>query len=112
MLEDLAVVTGATLVSETSGLLMSQVRLEHLGRATKVIISKDGSTIIGGKGDQQVIDARVEELQAETLSFVCRISVSREKLLERLSKLAAGVALINLRGAYRDRAQRKERQSR
>ena len=97
MLEDIAVLTGATVVSEDTGRKLESVEIADLGQADKVRSDKDKTQIIGGKGDQATINARVASLkkQIETTTS----DFDREKLQERLAKLAGGVAQINVGAA-------------
>jgi len=100
MLEDIAAVTGATLISEDSGMLVKDVELKHLGRATNVSVSRSETSIVGGKGAEEVISKRLDNLKAEleTASHN-EFAWVQEKLLERIAKLSGGVAVINL-GAH------------
>ena len=94
MLQDIAVVTGAQLIAQELGIRLDKVTLEHLGRATRVVVGREHTTIIGGKGDRRAIDARCQELRrqiADTSS-----DYDREKLEERLAKLSGGVAVIRV----------------
>jgi len=94
MLEDIAVLTGAQLVSEDMGMKLENVTLDHLGRADRVVATKDTTTIVGGRGGKDEIAARVKQIRAaiaETTS-----DYDREKLDERLAKLAGGVAVIRV----------------
>ncbi|HSK79016.1 MAG TPA: chaperonin GroEL [Thermoanaerobaculia bacterium] len=93
-LEDIAVLTGGRLVSEDLGIELKSVRVNDLGKAARIVIDKDTTTIIGGAGDAKAVEARCEELRrqsAETDS-----DYDREKLQERLAKLSAGVAVIRV----------------
>jgi chaperonin GroEL len=97
MLQDIAILTGAQVVSEDLGLKLENVALTMLGRAKKVIIDKDNTTIVKGSGKKAEIEARIAEIRgqlAETDS-----DYDREKLQERLAKLAGGVAVIHVGGA-------------
>lgn len=92
MLEDIAILTGATVVSEEVGLKLENATADMLGSAEKVSIDKDHTTIVGGKGDKTALDNRVSQLRhqiEETTS-----DYDREKLQERLAKLAGGVAVL------------------
>ncbi|OGY10417.1 MAG: chaperonin GroL [Candidatus Blackburnbacteria bacterium RIFCSPHIGHO2_12_FULL_44_25] len=97
MLEDIAVLTGGTVISEDTGRTLESVTVEDLGEADKVSSDKDNTRIIGGKGDKEKIKARISQLkkavQDSTSDF------DREKLQERLAKLAGGVAQINVGAA-------------
>jgi chaperonin GroEL len=97
MLQDIAILTGAQVVSEDLGIKLENVALTMLGRAKKVIIDKDNTTIVKGSGKKAEIEARIAEIRgqlAETDS-----DYDREKLQERLAKLAGGVAVIHVGGA-------------
>jgi chaperonin GroEL len=94
MLEDIAVLTGGKMISEDIGVKLESVDLKDLGRAKKVTVDKDNTTIIGGEGKRSAIDGRVAQirkLREETTS-----DYDREKLEERLAKLVGGVAVINV----------------
>lgn len=97
MLEDIAVLTGATVISEDTGRTFESVEVSDLGQADKVTSDKDKTQIIGGKGDQAAINARIasikKQIEATTSDF------DKEKLQERLAKLAGGVAQINVGAA-------------
>ncbi len=92
MLQDIAILTGATVVSEEVGLKLDQADLTLLGRARKVVISKDETTIIEGAGDEAQIKGRVAQIRTEIEKTDS--DYDREKLQERLAKLAGGVAII------------------
>jgi len=97
MLEDIAILTGGQLISEDLGIKLETVTLAMLGRAKKVVIEKEKTTIVGGAGKRKDIEARVAQIKAqidETTS-----DYDREKLQERLAKLAGGVAVIKVGGA-------------
>jgi chaperonin GroEL len=97
MLQDIAVLTGATLVTEEIGLALEKVRLSDLGRARRVEIGKETTTIIGGAGSPQAIQARLASIRQERK--LATSDYDREKLDERLSKLSGGVALIKVGAA-------------
>jgi len=92
MLEDIAILTGGTVISEEKGLKLESATLDMLGQAEKVTIDKDNTTIVNGSGEKAMIDARVGQIrkQIETTTS----DYDREKLQERLAKLAGGVAVI------------------
>jgi chaperonin GroEL len=97
MLEDIAILTGGQLISEDLGIKLESVTLQMLGRAKKVVIEKEKTTIIDGVGKKKDIEARVAQIKQqidETTS-----DYDREKLQERLAKLAGGVAVIKVGGA-------------
>jgi chaperonin GroEL len=97
MLEDMAILTGGQVVSEEVGLKLENVTLDLLGRARKVIVTKDDTTIVEGQGDPEKIKGRVGQLKAEIEKTDS--DYDREKLQERLAKLAGGVALIKVGAA-------------
>ncbi|MDP2722676.1 MAG: chaperonin GroEL [Bacteroidales bacterium] len=92
MLEDLAILTGGTVISEEKGYKLEDATLEMLGEAEKVTISKDNTTIVSGKGDAANIKARVNQIKAQIETTTS--DYDKEKLQERLAKLAGGVAVI------------------
>ena len=94
MLEDIAVLTGGTVISEERGFKLSATELSHLGSAEKIEIDKDNTTIVNGNGDQSAIDSRTQQIkqQIETTTS----DYDREKLQERLAKLAGGVAVLHI----------------
>src|SRR4249919_2614770 len=97
MLEDMAVLTGGTVISEEVGLQLEKATIKDLGRAKKVQISKENTTIIDGAGEHTAIEARIKQIKAqieETSS-----DYDREKLQERVAKLAGGVAVIKVGAA-------------
>jgi chaperonin GroEL len=97
MLEDMAVLTGGTVISEEVGLQLEKATIKDLGRAKKVQVSKENTTIIDGAGDGEAIQARIKQIKAqieETSS-----DYDREKLQERVAKLAGGVAVIKVGAA-------------
>ena len=97
MLQDIAILTGGQVISETVGLKLETAGLELLGRARKVVISKDETTIIEGTGDADQIQGRVNQIRAEIENSDS--DYDREKLQERLAKLAGGVAVIKVGAA-------------
>ncbi|MGI8806408.1 MAG: chaperonin GroEL [Acidimicrobiales bacterium] len=96
-MQDLAVLTGATLVSAEVGVKLENVTLDQLGRARRVTITKDDTTIVEGGGDQAEVDARVAQIKREIEDATS--DWDREKLQERLAKLAGGVAIIKVGAA-------------
>lgn len=108
MLEDIAIVTGGKVISEEVGLKLENTEVEMLGRADRIVSTKEDTTIVGGKGEQAVIDARVEQIkqaiEREASDF------DKEKLQERLGKLASGVAVIRVGAATE--TEQKEKQHR
>jgi len=94
MLQDMAVLTGGTLISEDLGLRLEGVRLEQLGHAKRVVVDSATTTIIGGLGDRKAIDARIAQIRHEIEK--ANSDYDREKLQERLAKLSCGVAVIRV----------------
>jgi chaperonin GroEL len=94
MLEDMAVLTDGQLVSEELGFKLEDVTLEQLGRARRVVVDKDSTTLIGGAGDRKKIEARVAQLRREIEKATS--DYDKEKLRERLAKLAGGVAVVRV----------------
>lgn len=94
MLEDIAVLTGAKVVNEALGIKLESVMLEELGGATKVTIDKETTTIIGGGGDHNALQARVKTLRAQIENAAS--DYDREQLQERIAKLVSGVAIIHV----------------
>ena len=92
MLEDIAILTGGTVISEERGFTMENASIELLGRAEKVSIDKDNTTIVNGAGDEEQIKGRVNQIKAQMESTTS--DYDREKLQERLAKLAGGVAVL------------------
>ena len=92
MLQDMAILTGGTVISETVGLKLENTTLEDLGSARKVVVTKDETTLIEGAGDKEAIEARVSQIRNEIENSDS--DYDREKLSERLAKLAGGVAVL------------------
>lgn len=92
MLEDIAILTGAVVISEEKGLKLEQATLEMLGSCDKVSITKDNTTIVNGKGDAQLLKDRINQIKAEMANTTS--SYDKEKLQERLAKLSGGVAVL------------------
>jgi chaperonin GroEL len=97
MLEDIAILTGAEVITEEMGLKLENTKLSQLGRARRVVIDKDSTTIIDGAGDSEAIKARIKQLKSEIENTDS--DFDREKLQERLAKLAGGVAVIKVGAA-------------
>ncbi len=97
MLEDIAIVTGGSVISEDTGRKLDSVSIEDLGRADKVITTKDDTTIVGGKGSKANIEARVTQIKREIDESTS--DYDKEKLQERLAKLIGGVAIIRVGAA-------------
>jgi chaperonin GroEL len=108
MLQDIAILTGGTAITEDLGIKLESVDLDMLGKADKVVVDKDNTTIIGGKGNPEDIKARIEQIkkQIETTTS----EYDKEKLQERLAKLAGGVAIIKVGAATE--AELKEKKDR
>ena len=97
MLEDIAILTGGTVISEDLGIKLENVTLQMLGRAKKVAIDKDNTTVIDGAGSKAEIDGRTTQIRAQIEETTS--DYDREKLQERLAKLAGGVAVIRVGGS-------------
>ncbi|HEY9035015.1 MAG TPA: chaperonin GroEL [Pseudomonadales bacterium] len=97
MLQDIAVLSGATVISEEVGLDLETATLEHLGSAKRVTMDKDNTTIVDGAGDAKAIEARVQEIRVQLENTTS--DYDREKLQERVAKLAGGVAVIKVGAA-------------
>ncbi|NVM77125.1 chaperonin GroEL [Duganella sp. SG902] len=97
MLEDIAVLTGATVISEETGLTLEKATLEQLGSAKRIEVLKESTTIIDGAGEQKRIDARVAAIQSQIEQATS--DYDKEKLQERVAKLAGGVAVIKIGAA-------------
>jgi chaperonin GroEL len=97
MLEDIAILTGGTMVSADLGIKLENVTISMLGRAKKVMIDKENTTIVGGAGKKADIQARIAQLKAQIEETTS--DYDREKLQERLAKLAGGVAVLRVGGA-------------
>jgi chaperonin GroEL len=97
MLEDMAVLTGGTVISEEVGLSLEKATIKDLGTAKKIVISKENSTIIDGHGDKKAIEARIKQIKAQIEETTS--DYDREKLQERVAKLSGGVAVIKVGAA-------------
>jgi len=97
MLEDIAVLTGATVISEERGYKLENATLDMLGSCEKIKVDKDNTTIVGGKGSQEMVDARVNQIKQQIENTTS--DYDREKLQERLAKLAGGVAVLHVGAA-------------
>ena len=106
MMEDIAIVTGATAVFENLGMKLENLGLAELGRAKKVIVDKDNTTIIEGGGKTVAIKSRIEQIRNEIAAATS--DYDREKLEERLAKLAGGVAKINVGAATESEMKEKK----
>lgn len=107
MLEDVAIVTGATLISEDLGKKFENVEVADLGHCRRVVATKDNTTIVGGKGDKDAIENRVGQIKAQLKKV--ENDFDKEKLQERLGKLSGGVAVIKV-GAPAESAQKELKQ--
>jgi chaperonin GroEL len=92
MLEDIAVLTGGTVISEEQGYKLENADLSHLGRADKISVDKDNTTIVSGQGEKELIKARINQIKSQMENTTS--DYDREKLQERLAKLAGGVAVL------------------
>ena len=97
MLQDIAILTGGTAISEDLGIKLENVTLDMLGRAKKVVIDKENTTIVDGAGKKEEIEGRITQIKAQIEETTS--DYDREKLQERLAKLAGGVAVIRVGGA-------------
>ena len=97
MLQDIAILTDASVISEETGRKLENATIEDLGRAEKITIDKDNTTIVGGKGDTNAIKGRIEQIRVEIDNTTS--DYDREKLQERLAKLSGGVAIIRVGAA-------------
>jgi len=97
MLQDMAVLTGATVISEEVGRKLESATIQDLGQAERVVATKDDTTIIGGKGTEEAIKGRIQQIKAEIETTTS--DYDQEKLQERLAKLAGGVAIIRVGAA-------------
>jgi chaperonin GroEL len=97
MLQDIATLTGAQVISEETGRKLETTTVSDLGRAEKVVADKDNTTIVGGKGDEAAIKGRIDQIKVEIDKTTS--DYDREKLQERLAKLAGGVAIIRVGAA-------------
>ena len=97
MLQDIAILTGGTVITEEMGRKLDSVTIEDLGRAESVVSTKEDTTIVGGKGDSKAIKGRIEQIRVEIEKSTS--DYDREKLQERLAKLSGGVAIIRVGAA-------------
>jgi len=108
MLEDIAILTGGTVISEEKGYKLEDATLQYLGQAEKITVDKDNTTIVGGKGKKENIESRVKQIKLQIENTTS--DYDREKLQERLAKLAGGVAVIYVGAA--SEVEMKERKDR
>jgi chaperonin GroEL len=97
MLQDIAILTGATVISEEVGLKLDGVTMDMLGKARKIVVTKDNTTVVEGSGSRSDVDARIKQIRREIENSDS--DWDREKLSERLAKLAGGVAVIKVGAA-------------
>ena len=108
MLEDIAILTGGKVIAEEAGMKLENAKLQDLGRAKKIVIDKDNTTIVGGAGKKAEIEGRIRQIKAQVEE--ASGEYDREKLQERLAKLAGGVAVIRVGAATE--AEMKEKKAR
>ncbi|MBW6460928.1 MAG: chaperonin GroEL [Bacteroidales bacterium] len=108
MLEDIAILTGGTVITEEKGFKLEDATLQYLGESEKITVSKDNTTIVGGKGKKENITARVKQIKSQIENTTS--DYDKEKLQERLAKLAGGVAVIYVGAA--SEVEMKERKDR
>ncbi len=94
MLQDIAIVTGGQLIAQELGIRLENVTPEHLGRAARIVVDREHTTIVGGKGEKRAIEGRCQELRKQIADTTS--DYDREKLEERLAKLSGGVAVIRV----------------
>ena len=97
MLEDIAILTGGTVISEEKGIKLDQATIDMLGTAETITVSKDNTTIVNGAGSKEAIEARAQQIKAQIVAT--KSTYDKEKLQERLAKLAGGVAQLNVGAA-------------
>jgi len=97
MLADIAILTGGTVISEDLGMTLDKAEIEHLGRAGKVVVTKDDTTIVEGKGNTAAVEERVAQLRSELEST--ESDFDKDKIKERIAKLVGGVAVIKVGAA-------------
>jgi chaperonin GroEL len=97
MLQDIAILTGGQVISEELGMSLENATIEHLGKAGRVVVDKDNTTIVDGAGSKEDIDARIAQIKSEIENTTS--DYDKEKLQERLAKLSGGVAVIKVGAA-------------
>ena len=97
MLQDIAILTGGTVISEETGIQLANATIDMLGQAESITVNKDNTTIVNGMGDKEAIDARIAQIKSQITAT--KSSYDKEKLQERLAKLAGGVAQLNVGAA-------------
>src|SRR5207247_3314938 len=106
MLEDIATLTGGKAITEDLGIKLENIKLEDLGKAKKVVVDKDNTTIVEGAGKSSAIEGRIKQIRVQ-IEETTR-DYDREKLKERLAKLAGGVAVITVGGVNEATMQEKK----
>ncbi|MGQ9694376.1 MAG: chaperonin GroEL [Thermodesulfobacteriota bacterium] len=106
MLEDIAILTGGTMISEEMGVKLESISMKDLGKAKRITIDKDNTTIVEGAGDPKAIEGRVKQIRAQIEETTS--DYDREKLQERLAKLVGGVAVINVGAATESEMKEKK----
>ena len=106
MLEDIAILTGGKAITEDLGIKLENIKLEDLGKAKKMVVDKDNTTIVEGAGKTAAIEGRIKQIRAQIEETTS--DYDREKLQERLAKLAGGVAVIKVGRRDRDRDEGEE----
>ena len=106
MLQDIAVLTGGQLISEETGLTLEKAGLDDLGEAKRIIVTKDTTTLVGGSGETEAIQARIKQIRRETEDATS--DYDKEKLQERLAKLSGGVAVLKV-GAATETAMKEKK---
>src|SRR5882724_3039274 len=106
MLEDIAILTGGQVISEELGIKLENIKLEDLGKAKKIVVDKDNTTIVEGAGKPKEIEGRIKQIRAQIEETTS--DYDREKLQERLAKLAGGVAVIKV-GAATETAMKEKK---
>ena len=107
MLEDIAILTGGQVISEDLGIKLESVTMDMLGKAKRVVVDKENSTIVGGAGKKKDIEARCDQIRKQIEETTS--DYDKEKLQERLAKLAGGVAVIKVGGASEVEVKEKKR---
>ena len=97
MLQDIAILTGGTVISEETGLKLDKATLDMLGTAKRIVIDKENTTIVSGSGDKKEIEKRISQIRKQIEET--KSDYDKEKLQERLAKLVGGVAVINVGAA-------------
>jgi chaperonin GroEL len=106
MLKDIAVLTGGQVISEDLGIKLENIKITDLGRAKRIVIDKDNTTIVDGAGDEKAIEGRVKQIRAQVEESTS--DYDKEKLQERLAKLVGGVAVVNVGAATESEMKEKK----